>query len=785
MKSIIMAGGEGSRLRPLTCGIPKPMVPVANEPAIKHIIRHLNKFGIKDMGVTLFYLPNKIKDYLDEEYGGNIRYYIEDKPLGTAGSVKNASDFLDETFIVMSGDVITDVNIDEAYNFHRKNGAKVTLVLTRVDIPLEYGVVITESDGRVRKFLEKPSWGEVFSDTVNTGIYIIEPEILEFVPENISFDFSKDLFPLLLKNNIPIYGYITGGYWCDIGNSIQYINSHFDILKGIVDLGFKEKLLKDGVILGKNVIISPEAKLLKPLIIGDNVVIEDNAVIGPFSIIGKNSRIKYGSSVKNSILWDGVTVGNNCELRGCVLCKNTIISNNVRVFENAIVGENTHLKAFCEIKPEVKIWPQKTVDEGSIITRNLVWGSGRKGAIFGERGLNGIFNEDLTPEYVIELGEIFGNIFSGNIVIGHDGIGTSKFIIDLISAGLLSSGCEVLYADFSYLPALRYSIRKNKLSAGVYVESSGEGKMRILFIDNNGCDIDRNIEKKIENKLLVYDFKRADYSKLKDLKHIYLKDDYINYISGNINGALNIVVKPYDKVTEEILYDISKKVTFKIFEKDYDIGVTISRNGEFIELYDDKGRKFDEDELNYLRMLLLKKDLNKNFVLPFDSSLFISKFAKELDLAPLKSKLSYKDRMKKIVEIEGVTTDESSQFNLSFDGINFIVKLMQYMDKEKIKLSTVKEKIPNRYKLNRIIKCDWKDKGKIIRRLFETADDKSTELVDGIKFNYDDSWVMVLPDLELPACRVYAEAPTLDKAENLILQYEKTINSIIGSNEIK
>ncbi|HHY80407.1 MAG TPA: nucleotidyltransferase family protein, partial [Thermoanaerobacter sp.] len=227
MKGIIMAGGEGSRLRPLTADIPKPMVPVANKPAIKHIVEHLHKYGIKDLAVTLFYLPQKIKKYLEEEYGDEIKFYIEDKPLGTAGSVKNARDFLNDTFIVMSGDVITDVNIKEAYEFHRKKGAKVTLILTRVDVPLEYGVVIVDEEGKIKKFLEKPSWGEVFSDTVNTGIYIIEPEILEFIPQDKPFDFSKDLFPMLLKNDIPMYGYITGGYWCDIGNTNQYITSHF------------------------------------------------------------------------------------------------------------------------------------------------------------------------------------------------------------------------------------------------------------------------------------------------------------------------------------------------------------------------------------------------------------------------------------------------------------------------------------------------------------------------------------------------------------------------------
>lgn len=216
-----MAGGEGSRLRPLTCDRPKPMVPVANRPVMAHTVELLRRYGWREIAVTLQYLPRAIVDYFGDgaEYGVNLHYFLEESPLGTAGSVKNAASFLDETFIVVSGDALTDFPLDQAVAFHREHRALATLVLTSVENPLEYGLVVTDGTGRIQRFLEKPGWGEVFSDRVNTGIYILEPEVLRFIPPNQPFDFSKDLFPLLLREGLPLYGCLLKGFWCDIGNS--------------------------------------------------------------------------------------------------------------------------------------------------------------------------------------------------------------------------------------------------------------------------------------------------------------------------------------------------------------------------------------------------------------------------------------------------------------------------------------------------------------------------------------------------------------------------------------
>jgi Nucleoside-diphosphate-sugar pyrophosphorylase involved in lipopolysaccharide biosynthesis/translation initiation factor 2B, gamma/epsilon subunits (eIF-2Bgamma/eIF-2Bepsilon) len=243
MQAVIMAGGFGTRLRPITCNVPKPMAPMANRPMLSHIIELLKTHGLSDLTMMLYYQPEVITDYFGDgsKMGVKIRYLKPEADLGTAGSVKFAQKNLPGTFLVISGDVLTDFDLKQAIDFHNKKKAMATIVLTRVANPLQYGVVITDNEGKIERFLEKPSWGEVFSDTINTGLYILDPSVLDLIPPDKPFDFSKELFPLLLKENKPLYGYIAEGYWKDVGNHEEYRLGHQDILDGKVKINIDGK----------------------------------------------------------------------------------------------------------------------------------------------------------------------------------------------------------------------------------------------------------------------------------------------------------------------------------------------------------------------------------------------------------------------------------------------------------------------------------------------------------------------------------------------------------------
>src|SRR5256885_16850103 len=266
MKAVVMAGGEGSRLRPLTIRRPKPMVPIAGKPVMEHILNLLKRHGITEVIVTVQYLASNIEDYFGNgsQFGMRITYSREDVPLGTAGSVKNAEEQLTEPFLVISGDALTDYNLKDIIEYHQEKKALATLTLAHVHNPLEYGVIITNEEGHITQFLEKPSWGEVFSDTINTGIYVLDPAIFAYFEKDKPFDFSQELFPYMLKKGDPIYGYVAEGYWCDVGNLAEYMQANADVLQGKVDIKMPGTDLGGGVWAEEGVAIAPDAQISGP-----------------------------------------------------------------------------------------------------------------------------------------------------------------------------------------------------------------------------------------------------------------------------------------------------------------------------------------------------------------------------------------------------------------------------------------------------------------------------------------------------------------------------------------
>ena len=287
MKAVIMAGGQGTRLRPLTSNQPKPMIPIVNTPCMEHIVMLLKNHGFTEIVVTLQFMPEEIQDYFGDgsDWGVNIGYSIEDAPAGTAGSVKLAEEHLEgERVLVISGDALTDCDLSGVLEFHENNGAEATMVLKSVENPLDFGIVITEEDGRISRFLEKPAWGQVFSDTVNTGIYVLEPTALAEIPSEGEYDFSKELFPKLLEAGRPLYGYVTEDYWEDIGNLEQYMRAQRDVLDGKMR-GVRPPgtCLRENVYVGHRAQVDDE-ELEGPVVIGRNVRVDERARISPYSV---------------------------------------------------------------------------------------------------------------------------------------------------------------------------------------------------------------------------------------------------------------------------------------------------------------------------------------------------------------------------------------------------------------------------------------------------------------------------------------------------------------------
>src|SRR6266508_4053904 len=319
MKSVIMAGGEGTRLRPLTANQPKPMLPLGNRPMMEHIVRHVHNHGFKDIVVTVQFLASQVRNYFGDgsDMGVDLAYATEPTPLGTAGSVRNAAEMLDDTFVVISGDALTDIDLDELVGFHRRQGALATVALKRVPDPLEFGIVITTDDGRIERFLEKPHWGQVFSDTINTGIYVLEPEVFEHVEEGQPADFAADVFPRLLAEGAPLFGFVADGYWEDVGSLEAYQRAHQDILDGRVKVDLRGFQVRPGVWLGEGAELDPDASLTAPVLIGDYTKVEAGVRLREYTVVGSGVIVNREAVMLRSVVCDKEYSVLYASLRGC------------------------------------------------------------------------------------------------------------------------------------------------------------------------------------------------------------------------------------------------------------------------------------------------------------------------------------------------------------------------------------------------------------------------------------------------------------------------------------
>lgn len=808
MKGIIMAGGAGSRLRPLTCDLPKPMVPVMNRPVMHYGVKLLERHGVKDIGVTLQYLPKTIQDYFGDgsQYNVNLHYFIEESPLGTAGSVKNAQSILDETFIVISGDALTDIDLSRALDFHRRNNSIATLVLKRVNIPLEYGVVVTNQNDEITRFLEKPGWGEVFSDTVNTGIYILEPEVLDYFEPEVKFDFSKDLFPMLLRDKKPMYGYITEEYWCDIGDIGSYLQSHIDVMEGNVGIDLDARVVKENIWTEDGVFLHPEAEIQGPCYIGRNSRIEEGAKINPFTVIGENNSIGKYTNIKKSILWNHNILGMNSEIRGSILCNNVRVGHRVSIFEGSAIGEDTYLRQGVTLKPDVKIWPGKVIEEGVIVDHNVIWGTRLRKTFFGKDGIKGYFNTEINPWFASRLGSAYGTELGegSRICLSSDHNNASAMLKHSLMAGILSSGLEIIDLGSLITPVARYAVRYLGLEGGIHIrcEDDDPEKVHINLFDKVGANLPDSLERKLENIFISGDFSLKPPIKINKVNVI--KDMGVFYIRNLINsvqceaikeGNFKILLGGEDRYTNSFFYNIAKELDLHlemthgsiadaILMDNYDFALEFQAHGEALKLYDKKGMPIGEGVMTALVSLLcLEQDRDIGIVIPYTAPLAIEEMAKAYESSVIRSKTKKRAIMEEVIRAgDSNRRQVMERFSLYFDGLAMVMGIMDLMAREDKELSELIEDIPKFYMSIRNIECPWETKGKVMRSLIDDAEreENNIELYEGIKVNKDRGWALVLPDSDEPLVRVYSEGMTEEYAEELSKFYEDKINQIKG-----
>lgn len=827
MNAVIMAGGFGTRLRPLTHNIPKPMIPVANKPMMEHIVDLLRKHGITDLVSLLHFQPELIEGHFGDgaEFGVHMTYVTAGEDFGTAGAVKNAEARLGGTFLVISGDLLTDFDLGDALRFHRERGADLTILLTRVENPLQYGLVITEPDGRIVRFLEKPTWSEVFSDTVNTGIYLLEPSALDLIPRGREFDFSKDLFPLMMREGKKLYGHVAPGYWRDVGDLLEYRLAHQDILGGVVKVkipGRRVEGLDKEIWLGTDTRVDFTAGLRGAVLIGKNTRVEANARITN-SVIGDNCIVEEGAVVSDSILWNNVYVGRGAILKENVVGRGSEIRARARLFEGALVSDDCRIGEGSVLKADVKVWPQKVVEDGATLSTSLVWGDRWARSLFGAYGVTGLGNIEISPEFAAKLGAAFGATLREHAIVrtSRDPHRTSRIINRAMICGLLSAGVDVHDLRVTPVPVVRYKMGARGVVAGVHVRRSPYDPelIDIKFFDERGLDIPASREKGIERLFFREDFRRA---KMEGTGTLSFPEYDVEYYQEGILGFINrdAIRARAPKVVIDYSYGSAATIfpavlgklgcevialnaymdetritrTAEDFQRSLkqlceivrilgaDLGIMLDTGAEKLFLVDDKGDLIsDELALAVVALLVVRTQPAGTIGVPITASAVLEELAAPRGFTVRRTKIAPRALMEAATQEGMVFVGDAfggfifPRFQPAFDAMLATQKILEMLAVSDLTLHEAIRHVPKRVTARDQVPCPWEMKGTLMRTLIEVTKDEAVELVDGVKIHLGADWAAIYPDQDKPYFHILAEAGSRTQAEQIVGTYRDKV----------
>ena len=744
-----MAGGEGVRLRPLTAHIPKPLCPLLDEPVMGYAIKLLKRHGVSEIGVTLWYQPQKIRRvfHRGERYGVRLKYYEEKEPVGTAGSVKLAKKALADTFFVLSGDGLTDCDLTDALRFHKEKKALATLVLKRVSVPLTYGVVLTDRDSRVTRFIEKPDWKRVFSDLVNTGVYILEPEIFDYIPDTGAPDFGKDIFPALLAGGLPVYGYETDAYWCDVGDQRAYLQAQRDLLSGLVSLphasGTHEKAQADA-----------GAKIEGSCLICEDAVIASGAVIRD-SVIGRGAVIGPGAVVENSCLWQDVSVQEKARISGSVLCDGAAVRQGAELSDGCALGQRAAVGAYALLRPGVKVWPHFRVAPGAVTARNVVSGD-LSAPLWSSDGA-----ASDTAESACALCGAYARVTGARNVA----VGGSAAALETLAAGALgAAGVKTLTVGEATEPILGAFIRALRLDGGVFA-----GRQTLLFLDRNGFPLPARLTGAMDACVLRQDMPPAfvrsvPIRSFQGAQDVYLASVLPPYASRPLFSPIAVfsasafILKTAEGGLRRMgARDVRFASVSEAELRPVETGFLVSPDGREITVFTAAHTLTNEQKTMLLLALLCKKT-GRLYDLPG-----VPRAAESI--APL--------------SLPDSGADCVTQRALLCDGLASLFLIADTLRNGP--LETLLQNLPETHITVRDIACGVRDKGRILRSLCGRTSLPHT-LDEGVRIRHENGYATIVPDAHRNLVRVTSESMSSEFAQELCDFYFDQIQKITAQN---
>jgi mannose-1-phosphate guanylyltransferase/phosphomannomutase len=826
-----MAGGEGTRLRPLTTNVPKPLLPVAGEPIMGHILRLLHRHGVREAVVTVQYLAGSIREYFGDgaEYGVTLSYATESVPLGTAGSVKNAERGLHgEPFLVVSGDALTDMDLTALIAFHHRTGALVTVALARKPNVVEFGNVITGENGRIERFIEKPTWGQVFSDTVNTGIYVVAPEVLDLIDPDEVVDWSGDVFPALLAAGRAVYGYVSDAYWEDVGTIDSYLAVQRDALSELVDLRVTGFEMAPHVWLGEGAVVDPSATVLSPCFIGAHTSIERDCVVGPGTVLGSNVMIRRGARVVGSLLDTSVYVDTGCEIHSALIGRSTELRARVHVEQGAVVGDQCVLEEEVQLSPGVHVYPAKTIEAGAVINDNVIWEGQAHRSLFGPRGVSGIVNLDITPEMVVRLASAYASLLAkgSTVTVGRDHSRAARAMNRALAGSLTAAGLDVRDLRITPLPVARADTER-AADGGVYLRTTLglPESLDLLVLDRTGSDLSVPNQQKLERVLVRRDFRRAFPGDIGDIHTPHRTvDEYAARlasaidISGVARADLKVVIDTGLGAASLVLPRVLSNLGINVLtvnnrldedaptstERSYhaamarlaelvsssrsDLGVRFDPTGERLSLVDETGRPFDHGRALLVMLDLVAAERRGGLVgLPSHTTRVAEGVtayhgvAVEWAGTSTASLARVAQRPGLIFAGDGRGGFIVPEMGPNVDGIAAFVRLVGLVARTQLTLSAIDRRIPQAHMARAAIPTPWARRGAVMRTLVETAGYRVVDTVEGVRIRVDEhSWVLAVPDQSAAVIRLWVEADTDERAEALLAEWFAVIETQVA-----
>ena len=642
--------------------------------------------------------------------------------------------------------------------------------------------MLTTEEGKIIQFLEKPTWSQVFSDTVNTGIYVLEPEALELVAPGQKVDFSQDLYPELLKRGAPLYGFVAPGYWSDVGNLEVYRQVQQDCLDGKVKLDLPIPQ-KGQIYVEEGVQIHSSAVIEGPVYIGKGSRIGPHAYVGPYSVLGAYSQVDANASLKRSLLWPAVKVGKGTRLRGCICAKNAFVEHECEIYEGAVLGERVRLGSFSTISPNTKVWPAKVIPSGTKLDSSLVWGSQEQKPIFTKHGMSGDIRGNLTPELLIQFGLSYAAFLGerSRVLVTSDFSKTANLAKGALVVGLRAGGLDTHDGGEVTGRLTRFAVQELSLDGALHVFTNPQNE-NTVFIEcwnSHGRLLSKTEQRKIEGILSREDYPRfsgediGDFIQVAGLKKRYLRSLAKAYFSGSPGFKVGLVMEPHNDPLGEMVRDFLRLSGYTVVSEDVKGLPTIVVRDQTWFIQDEQGHQLSDQDWWKGFIRALKSRNKKTVAIPVNLSETVAKEARNQGLEVQLTKMEPLFWMEAATELGNNVGEGQREVFPHIEPLASIGEILSLISTHGVALCPEGEGATHLKTAK--VPCTWSEKGRVMRKLIENADPERTSFHDGLKEYRDSGWTLVIPDDDEPVFRLYSEAGTEEEATDLIEHYTNLI----------